>query len=273
MGSAMRRRLHDTACGALGLVAAMLLAEPVRGQAVMISGRIEDAYTREPIVGARVLAPDSSAVFSDSLGVFGIAMDPSRGLFLSVTQFGYVAQRFDLPPEAPGRRSVLLLEPLPLELEAINVVSESAVDRVFRQLRARRNSYQGSVMAFDRARIERFSQVGSAWDFVVMRASGIHECDFFGRSAEGSFSSRSGVCVRGRSSINDPYPEIPVLVCVDGFASFGAMSELETIDIRNVALIEIYSRGRGGVRIYTAPYLASTAGRGRNIATPLGFGC
>jgi hypothetical protein len=246
----------------LALAAAMLVVEPVRGQTVLISGRVEDAYTREPIVGARVLAPDSTAVFTDSIGMFGIPVDPGRGLFLSVTQFGYVEQRFALPPEAPGRRSVLLLEPLPLELEAIDVVSESAVDRVFRQLRARRNSYQGSVMAFDRARIERFGQVGSAWDFVVMRAAGIFECD-----------SRSGVCVRGRASLNDPYPEIPVLVCVDGFPSFGAVSELETIDIRNVALIEIYSRGRGGVRIYTAPYLAATAGRGRNIATPLGFGC
>ncbi len=103
-----------------------------------------------------------------------------------------------------------------------------------------------------------------------MRASGIYECD---RSSGMGLASWSGVCVPGRSSLNNLFPETPVLVCVDGFASFGAVSELETIDIRNVALIEIYSRGRGGVRIYTAPYLGATAGQGRNIATPLWFGC
>jgi hypothetical protein len=60
---------------------------------------------------------------------------------------------------------------------------------------------------------------------------------------------------------------------VDGFESFGAINELETIDIRDVALIEIFARGRGSVRIYTSRYLASAAGSGRNVATPLWFGC
>jgi len=257
-----------------GAFVSLWLGAPVSAQDVLIQGRVEDAFTRMPVAGARVFAPDSSAVFTDSLGVFAVTVDESAGLFVRVSQFGYVQQRFDLPAAARGRLSVLLLEPIPLELEAINVVSESAVERMFRDLRARRNAFQGSVMAFDHARIQRFGQVGTAWDFVVARASGLHECDGFGdRSPERWLASRSGVCVRGRPSINDPYPEIPVLVCVDGFESFAAISELETIDIRTVGLIEIFARGRGSVRVYTSRYLAASAGTGRNIATPLWFGC
>ena len=40
-----------------------------------------------------------------------------------------------------------------------------------------------------------------------------------------------------------------------------------------VATIEIYDRGRSGIRVYTPGYLASSAHRGRNVALPLSFGC
>jgi hypothetical protein len=243
----------------------MLLAAAASAQGVLVQGRVEDAFTRAPVASARVLAPDSTAVFTDSLGVFAITVDERSGLYVRVTQFGYIEQRFDLPAAARGRLSVLLLEPVPFELEAINVVTESAVERVFRQLRSRRNAFQGSVMAFDRARIDRVTRVGTAWDFISSRASGMYDCD--------GFASRSGLCVRGRSTFNDPFPDIPVLVCVDGFPSFSAVNELSTIDIRDVGLVEIFARGRGSVRVYTARYLAAAAGSGRNVATPLWFGC
>jgi len=257
-------RRFETARGLLlGAAASMLLAAAGSAQSVLVRGRVEDAFTRAPVASARVLAPDSTAVFTDSLGVFAITVDERAGIYVRVTQFGYIDQRFDLPPEARGRLSVLLLEPVPFELEAINVVTESAVERVFRQLRSRRNSFQGNVMAFDR--IDRLTRVGTAWDFVSSRASGMYDCD--------GFASRSGLCVRGRSTFTDPFPDIPVLVCVDGFQSFSAINELATIDIRDVALIEIFARGRGSVRVYTSRYLASAAGTGRNVATPLWFGC
>jgi hypothetical protein len=267
------RRL-DTARGVLlGVAAGMTLGPTLHAQNVLVQGRVEDAFTRAPVASARVFAPDSTAVFTDSLGAFAITVDAGTGLYVRVTQYGYIEQRFDLPPESRGRLSVLLLEPVPFELEAINVVTESAVERVFRQLRARRNSFQGNVMAFDRTRIDRLSRVGTAWDFVVSRVSSLYECDGFTGPPERWLANRSGVCVRGRSTINDPYPEIPVLVCVDGFTSFAAVSELGTIDIRDVGLVEIFSRGRGSIRVYTSRYLASAAGTGRNLATPLWFGC
>lgn len=251
----------------------LLSSSPAAAQ-VVVNGRVEDAYARTPLVGARVQAPDSTAVYTDSLGAFTLSIQRSAALFVRVEQYGYEAQRFDLPPEATSRVSVLLLEPIAFELEAISVVTESALADVLRALRGRRNSYRGSVQAFDRARLERFAPVGSAWDFVVQRTSGnLHECDPWALDFQRWNGVRSGLCVRGRGSFNDPSPEIPVLVCVDGWESWGAISELESLDIRNVALVEVYSRGAGGVRVYTAPYLASLASRGRRTVTPLGFGC
>jgi hypothetical protein len=253
---------------------ALFATSPVAAQVgAVVNGRIEDAYSRTPIAGARVQAPDSTAVFTDSLGHFALSID-REPLYVFVEQYGYQAQRFDLPPEAPARTSVLLLEPIAFELEAISVVSESALADVFRALRGRRNSYRGSVQFFDRERLDRFAPVGSAWDLVVQRTSGnLHECDPWAIDFQRWNGVRSGLCVRGRATITDPFPQVPVLVCVDGWESWGAVTELESLDIRSVAMVEIYSRGAGGVRVYTGPYLSSLASRGQRTITPLGFGC
>ena len=247
---------------ALGL---SLVGQPARAQiGAVVNGRVEDAASRVPLVGARVLSPDSAAVFTDSLGNFAILIHRDAPLEVTVDQFGYQSQRFELGTDAPARISVLLVEPAPIELEGITVVEESAIDRVFRQLARRRNAYPGSVAAYDRERLQRLAGPGTAWDFVNMRTPGLFEC------SEG----RSGLCVRGRGPTpRDPYPEDPVTVCVDGWESWAAVSELGSLDMRIVSLVEIYGRGRGGIRVYTAGYLASTANLGRNFATPFGFGC
>ncbi len=242
-----------------------LLASPLAAQVgVVVHGRVEDAATRDHIAGARVLSPDSSsAVFTDSLGQFAILMDRTQRPAVLVEQYGYQSQFFDLGDEASSRISVLLLEPAPIELDGIVVVEEAALAEVFRDLRGRRNSYLGSVMAFDRPRLERYGG-GSAWDFVTMRAPRVFECS----------SALSGLCMRGRDrTFRDPYPEVPVRICVDAWESWGAAGELRSLDMQSIALVEIYSQGRGGIRIYTAAYLARSASTGRNIATPLWFGC
>jgi hypothetical protein len=101
-------------------------------------------------------------------------------------------------------------------------------------------------------------------DFVRTRVPGLFECS----------AGWSGLCVWGRAPTpQNPYPEDPVTVCVDGWQSMGAVSELETIDIRIVALVEIMSRGRGGIRVYTAGYLMAAARDGRRIDNPFAFGC
>jgi len=260
---------------AFGLVGMAFLgiAAPAQGQNV-IRGRVEDASARTPIAGARVVAPDSTAVFTDSLGVFSIVFHEDDPLFLEVTQYGYVFQRFDLPPAARSRTSVLLLEPDAIELEGISVVAESAVERLLNSLRSRRNAYQGSVQAFDRARLDELAGAGSVWDFVDARTR-LWECDPFQDRGYNRFGvgnvmldewmrRRSGLCSSNGGGI---------LVCVDGWSSWSAISELSSMDIRSAALIEIYGRGRGGIRVYTASYLLSQASKGRTMYFGASTGC
>jgi hypothetical protein len=253
------------ACTLLGAVCLALAAAPLAGQVgVVLHGRVVDAISRDPLVGARVLAADSSAaVFTDARGQFALLVDAGLPLAVHVEQFGYLDQRFELGEGAPARISVLLLPPAPIELEGIEVVEESAVAAVLGGLRSRRNAYLGPVSAFDRTRLEEYPGA-TVWDFVRMRAPQAFACG----------GARSGLCVTGRSrTFQDPYPESPVLICVDGRESWGAEGELSSLGLESVALIEIFSRGRGGIRVYTAGYLAHSARLGRSIATPLWFGC
>lgn len=251
----------------LAAFAILCLWQPVGAQVgVVIHGRVEDAASRSPIAGARVLSADSaSAVFTDSAGAFGILINVGVPFAFHVEQYGYLAQRFDLGPEAPSKISVLLLEPAPFVLEGINVVGEAALTELLNDLKGRRNAYLGAVTVFDRARLIRFGAGGSALDFVRLRLPLLFECN----------AGLSGLCVPGRRrSFMSTSPEDPVTICVDAWESWGASSELQSLDMQAVALLEIYSRGRGGIRLYTAAYLAASASARRNVAAkPLWWGC
>jgi len=244
----------------------LVLSAPLSAQVGdVIYGRVEDALSRAPVAGVQVSVEDpAGAVYTDSAGEFAILIETGKPLSLHLEGQGYISQRFDLPEEAPSRLVVLLMEPAVIELEGIDVVAESAIARVLRDLRGRRNAYMGSMTAFDRAQLDRFGTIGSAWDFVRQRVPEIFECR----------SALSGLCVRGRSrSFENLYPEDPVSVCVDSWTSWGAVRELENLDMHGVALVEIFGRGRGGIRIYTSAFILSSARTGRNVAPPLGFGC
>ena len=230
---------------------------------VTVRGRVVDATTRDPLEGARVLTSDSSSfVFTDSLGLFTIRIRNGLPLAVYVNQLSYFSQRFDLGDQATTRVSVLPLEPNPIALEGFEVVEESRLLRVIRTLKRRRNAYPSSVRAFERIRLERYG--GSVWDFVRLNAPDIFRC----------MDALSGLCTRSRgvSSFQNPFPEVAVLVCVDRWESWGAVSELSSMDIQDVALVEIYARGRGSIRIYTPFYLADAANRNLFVANPYGCG-
>lgn len=251
----------------VGAASAFLFLEsPARGQTVVIQGRVEDAVWRQPLAGVRVFSTDSStAVLTDSLGAFAISMREDRPFTLRAERLGYLSDHYDIGPEAPFRTVVLLLHPAPVELEGVTAVGEAAVTRVLRDLEARRNAYFGPVSAVDRAELERLGRFGTAWDFVRDRVLHLYECD----------DALSGLCVRNRGylALRGGPREIPLRVCIDGRESWGAAVELNSLDIRSIALVEIYSHGRGGIRVYTAGYLSTSAARSSNIATPLAFGC
>lgn len=251
----------------LGASALLAVAAPAASaQSVVVRGRVEDAEWREPLEGVLVFAPDSSsAVLTDSLGRFSLLM-PSGGPFtVRAERLGYRPDEFELGEGAPSRVSVLLLQAAPVELAGVEVVTESAVSEVLRDLRRRRNAYLGAVSVFDRVQLDRLAPFGTVWDFVRRRTFQVYEC----------FDALSGLCTRerGRRSLRFGPREIPVRVCIDGRDSWGAVAEMRSLDIESVAMVELYSYGRGGIRIYTPGYIASSARAGRNIAPFGDFGC
>jgi hypothetical protein len=229
--------------------------------ATVLYGRVEDAVSRAPLANVRVFAADSSAaVLTDSIGEFALPLGPDAPLVILAERLGYLDQRFDLPQEARNRLSVLLLEPMAIELAGITVEEEAALDRLIQNLESRQNAFQGAVRAFDRARLDGLAVIGSAWDFVRLRNPWMFECGI------------AELCVRGRGmTFANPSPQGSVTVCIDGREAQAPTSELALIDMSEVALVELF--GRGHVRIYTAEYLLLRARQRRTQAAPLGMGC
>lgn len=246
--------------------ALFILAAPAGAQSVVIHGRVEDAEWRTPLAGVRVFSSDSSAVvLTDSLGKFAILVRQEGPFTLRAERLGYLSVQYELGEDAPSRISVLLLEPDAIELEGVTAVGEAAVTKVLKDLKRRRNAYFGAVVAFDQAQLERVARVGTVWDFIRQRTFQVSGCS----------SALSGLCARSRGirSLRRGTQEIPVRVCIDGRESWGAVIELNSLDIRSVALVEVYGYGRGGIRVYTPGYLVTRARAQGASATPLEFGC
>jgi hypothetical protein len=241
------------------------LATPATAQvATVLYGRVEDALTREPLENVRLFAADSSsAVLTDSLGVFALPLGPDVPLAILAARLGYLEQRFDLPPEATTRESVLLLEPMAIPLAGITVEEEAAIATLVGGLENRRNAWGfGSVFAFDRERLDRLSPIGSVWDFVRQSRPLFRECpERFGH-----------ICVPGRSrTMSNPNPFDPVTVCIDGWLALVPVSDLAVLNIGDVSLVEFYDREQ--IRVYTAEYLLIRARRGDTNVLPLWMGC
>lgn len=255
-------RLRALLGGALWLLVATPLGAQVR---VDVQGRVEDAATRQPIPGARITAADSSAaVFADSLGRFRIAL-PSGGLLaVQAEGLGYESQRFVLGVRAPSHPFVLLLEPAPVVLEGVTVVSEEAITVLQQNLERRRNGYPHAMRAFDRAWIDRFGGIGTAYDLVRRGIPRMVPCD----------EDPGGICVPGRfRTIRDPYPLEQYSVCIDGWRSISATDELEMLPIESVALVELFHGAGKQVRVYTSQWVLFRARNGLTSIPPLWMGC
>jgi hypothetical protein len=226
----------------------------------VLRGRVEDATTRGPIEGARIFTDDSTSVaLTDSLGQFELPVAGESPWTIHSDRFGYLSQRFDLAAAAGSPRYVLLMEPAPFAIEPLTVEVEAAIDRLVRNLEARRNSFSSSMRALDRQWIERFGpRGGSALDLVFQSDRRLFECR----------ADQSQLCTRGRFvTFRDPYPENRLFVCVDGWLSLAPVNELHTLPTEAVALVEVY--GRSQVRVYTAQYLLSRARRGWTSVAPI----
>ena len=145
--------------------------EPDASDGVVISGRVEDALSANPLSGVLIRRADSpSMAVSDSLGAFTIELDGEPPFVLTAEQLGYQTTVFELPDQAPTRLSVLELSPSPIEIEGVTVVGEAAMEHLMGRLTLRRRAYSGSsrVMYSD-ALLE--SGAGSAFDLVSCHPS------------------------------------------------------------------------------------------------------
>lgn len=252
----------------LGVSPFLLRASPVPAQdldgRIVIYGRVEDAGSRDPVEGARVLSADSSSVvYTDSLGAFAIPLPADDPFVVEVARLGYLSQRFALDEEAPSRLSVLLLEPAPIAIEGITVEVQSQLSELVENLERRRNAYAHAMRAFDRVDLDRLASVGSIADFVHRSVPWLRTCG----------SDPFHMCVPGRSrTIANPNPQITVTICLDGRKAF--FEELEALPGDLVVLVEIY----GGIRpkrvsVYTRRWMLSSARNGRTNVTPYIMGC
>ena len=248
--------------GLLGIACGRPAAAQV---ATVLHGRVEDALTREPLENVRLFAADSSsAVLTDSLGVFALPLGPGVAFAIHAERLGYFSQRFDLPPDGNTLLSVLLLEPMAIELEAITVEQEAAVATLVGRLEVRRNAWAfGSVFAFDRERLDRLAGGGSVWDFIRRQRPLFRECP----------PPRTGsICVPGRTrTVGNPSPESTVSVCIDRWRPLIPVSDLASLNVSALSLVEFYDREE--IRVYTTDYLLMRARRGDTNVTPLWMGC
>lgn len=244
---------------AVVLISLAFVASPLAAQVpVVVHGRVEDASSRAPVAGARVISADSStSVLTDSLGSFTLPLDDRGELAVHVERIGYLPQRFDLPEEAPFRVSVLLLEPTAIELEGVTVVSEAAIETLVDNLEHRRNAYSGSMRAYDQAWLERFAPIGSIFELVRRRIPGMFPCE----------SDPGQMCIRGRGpTFSNPFPTDRLTVCLDGRKSIAPIGELDMLPVESVALVEFY--GRSGVKVYTTSWIVSRARTGWTTVMP-----
>ncbi len=240
---------------------------------VVLRGRVEDAVSGTPIVGARVLTADSSrVVVTDSLGAFALPLEPGAPFTIYARRLGYLPERFDLDDAAPSRTSVLLLDPNPIPLEGIEalVVNEADAEALIERMEvleqriaARRNAFPESVISADRIDLDRFA-VGSVLDFVRTRSPMIGPCR----------GDPSELCVPARFRSFRTASEGRILVCVDERKSYFAYGELDSLPIQSVASVEVYGGVYAGVvRVYTNDWMVRSARTGRTAVTPLRWGC
>jgi hypothetical protein len=247
----------------LGLLA-VAAAAPLDAQiGVVVRGRIEDAATGAPVEGMRVLTQDSSSVaYTDSVGAFVVVFRSDAPLAVHTEGIGYLRQRFELPSGAAARVNVLRVEPSPIEIAGIDVVTEQAITVIVERLTRRRRAYAHAMSFFDRAALERYGRSTTPYEIVRRRLPGARPCP----------ADPYQLCADGRGgSFRNVDPVAEYLICVDGWQV--DVPSLEIIPNEDVAILEIFKGGLKQIRVYTVRYLAFLARSEQTTVWPVEFGC
>jgi hypothetical protein len=211
----------------------------------------------------RILVADSSAVvFSDSLGEFAIALPTAGPHAVFAEQLGYLPQRFDLETVSSSRRTILILQPDPVELEGLTVTAEAALGRLTRNIEGRARASADAVTSLDRTRLERYGTAATVYDVIRTRAPRITEC----------YDDPSELCTWSRSvTFRSVYPRVRVQVCVDERPSLSPVNELSNLSTEFVAKVDIF--GRNTIYVYTIDWMLDRARSGYTTVYPEWMGC
>ena len=121
----MRERVGvRRACGlcALGM---LLLAPsaPAAAQGVLVRGRVIDAASGEPVIGAVLRTADLTAVVSGSDGFWQVGPFPSGEREIVIEHIGYATERIRIHAGAPATPLIIRLTPRALALDAMVVTA------------------------------------------------------------------------------------------------------------------------------------------------------
>lgn len=216
----------------LGTAAAALLlsAVAVSGQErVVLQGQVVDASSAEPLSGAQVMAPLSErSALTDSVGRFEISFIRDHRYELVVGAVAYNPVRVTLGPAAEQSALVVSLEADPQALAALGVLQ----DRLEERRRLRRDRRLQLVEHGELAQMEE----SSAYD-LVRRLTVANPC-----------SNQRDLCRLGRSRVR---------LCIDDANPGAGARELESYDVSDLWLIEVYANGRS-VRVYSRWFIDQT---------------
>ncbi len=197
-----------------------------------IVGVIVDASTEMPLAGAHVSveASDWGSLTTDN-GRFLLCEIGAGNHVVTVERLGYVTLESWIEADASGDPVALHMQPDPILLEGLEVISD--------RFERRRRAAATTVRAFDQEDLAS-SGYWSAADFVDRQA--------------GIMTTHCGIsrCVYYRGAVVNPR------VYLDEFPLIGGWSHLETIPTSELYMIEVYRRGTH-IRAYTHNFMKRAA--------------
>ena len=209
-----------------------LIAQEKQGEEPALLGRVIDADTGTPLLGAFVhLQGEAWGVITDDDGWFRLPRLPNGLLSVMVEQLGYVELVQTVRFEEGGAALHFALTPDPILLEGIEVV----MDRFER----RRRAYAHASQLLDRETLVN----SSAFDLVDLIQS-----RSFLNPIPCPASEIESTCAMVRGRIR------PLSVYVDEFPFWGGFDFLSMVQPHELHMVEIYY-SRGQVRVYTEGYM------------------
>jgi hypothetical protein len=232
---------------AVGLSATALAAQD-RADAsdeVVLRGVVRDALSGAPLLGARVYLPGRRAgTLTDSLGFFSLDGVEVGYQELTVEQYGFDGIIAELAVR-PGMMPIALeLNPKPVMLDGISVVSDR-LQMMQARLESRRKSVATATRAFE---LERLMTSASLDLMEFLRfESGLRLTACGGRRI-------SSLCLFRRGQWVEPR------IFIDEVPAFGGMDQLASYRPHELYLIEVYGSGLE-IRAYTHHFMERMARR------------